>query len=103
MAEEGEKGRARGEKRSPGGFRALLFFSVLLVGALILQVALQIHMKQIGYDIAGELKRREHLLEENKRLKVERATLRSAGRIEALARERLNMDYPAKDQIIFMK
>ncbi len=103
MAEEGEKGRARGEKRSPGGFRALLFFSVLLVGVLILQVALQIHMKQIGYDIAGELKRREHLLEENKRLKVERATLRSAGRIEALARERLNMNYPAKDQIIFMK
>jgi len=102
---EGKRKKRGGgrEGTSPGVFRALLFSGGLLVGAIILQVGLQIHMKQINYAIAGELKEREVLLEENKRLKVERETLRSTGRIETLARERLNMDYPTRDQIIFVK
>lgn len=88
---------------SRGLFPILLLSWGLLICAVILQVGLQIHMKQINYAMAGESKRRDLLLEENKRLKVERETLRSAGRIENLARERLNMDYPARDQIIFVK
>jgi cell division protein FtsL len=64
----------------------------LLLGALVFQVGLQLHMKQINYALAREMKQQEVLQEEKKRLNVERATLRSPERIERLARERLEMN-----------
>jgi len=40
------------------------------------------------------------LLEEQQKLKVELATLKSPQRIEAIAREKLQMTYPEQGQVI---
>lgn len=95
----------RGEKEGVSGAMVwgLFLSGGLLLGALVFQVGLQLHMKQINYALAREIKQRDLLQEENRRLKVERATLRSPERIERLARERLEMNYPARDQVIFVK
>jgi cell division protein FtsL len=53
--------------------------------------------------MAEELSIRDSLVEENKRLKVEYATLKSPVRIEAIARDRLGMYYPKRDQVTFLK
>jgi cell division protein FtsL len=94
-----------GEKEGGSGAAVwgLFLSGALLLGALVFQVGLQLHMKQINYALARELKQQDLLQEENRRLKVERATLRSPERIERLARERLEMNYPARDQVIFVK
>lgn len=94
-----------GEKEGVSGSMVwgFLLSGGVLLGALVLQVGLQLHMKQINYALARELKAQAVLMEENRRLKVERETLRSPERIERLARERLEMNYPTRDQIVFVK
>jgi cell division protein FtsL len=46
---------------------------------------------------------REQIMEEQTKLKVELATLRSPRRIETIAREKLQMTYPERTQVIVLK
>lgn len=84
-------------------------YSVLIVGVFVfMSVALayvwsHIHMTTLEYRVAEALNRKERLLEEQRRLKLELATLKSPRRIEAIARERLGMTAPALDQVITLK
>jgi cell division protein FtsL len=46
---------------------------------------------------------REQLTDEQAKLKVELATLKSPRRIETIAREKLQMTYPERKQVIVLK
>jgi len=61
------------------------------------------HMTMLEDSMAKEIQIKERLLEEQKRLKVELATLESPQRIEAFAKDRLQMQYPDNEQIIVKK
>ena len=55
---------------------------------------------QYGYLIEEAEKQKEQAVEMGKQLRVERASLRSTRRIDALARERLGMTLPAAGQLV---
>jgi len=48
------------------------------------------------------MNRKEQLLEEQRKLKVEVATLKSPSRIETIVKEKLQMTYPQREQIIHL-
>jgi len=84
-------------------------YSIYIVAALLLMavllgyVASHIQTTKLEYLIAEEIGRKERLMEEQKKLKLEIATLKSPQRIAAIAREKLQMTAPEKDQVILLK
>jgi cell division protein FtsL len=56
-----------------------------------------------GYRLSQAEARHRELLRDNEHLKMERATLRSAPRLEAVARSRLGMAPPGPSQVIALK
>jgi cell division protein FtsL len=62
-----------------------------------------IRMTELEYQIAEEMSVRQKLIEERDKLKIEYATLKSPQRIENIAREKLQMIYPERDQVINLK
>ena len=69
----------------------------------LLYVWSHIHMTELEYQVAQELNSREQLAEEQAKLKLELATLKSPQRIETIAREKLQMTYPGREQVILLK
>jgi cell division protein FtsL len=59
-------------------------------------------MTELEYMVAAEMSIKEKLVEEQTKLKVEIATLKSPQRIEAVAKEQLQMTYPTRDQVIIL-
>jgi len=58
---------------------------------------------QAGYEISNAVKGGRNLVEENKRLRVEAASLKSHARIERIATEELGMSKPRSDQVIIIR
>jgi len=78
----------------------LLFF---LIGGSLVYVWSRIEVIQVGYEISNALKTGRGLVEENKRLRVEAATLKSYSRIEKIAIEELGMMKPGSGQVIVIR
>lgn len=87
------------------GVRYPTFIVVALVMMLValVYVGLHIRMTKMEYEIAAALSARELLQEEQKKLKLEMAMLKSPQRIEDIARNRLQMTYPEAQQVIVIK
>jgi len=81
----------------------LIGVALLVMATALTYVWFRTSITSIDYRIAGEMHRRDALLEENRKLKVEIATLKSPGRIESIARAKLGMRYPERDQVIFLR
>ncbi len=73
-----------------------------MVVALI-YVGSHIRMTELEYNIATELSIKEQKLEEQKKLKLEYAMLKSPQRIESIVMNKLQMSYPENSQIIVLK
>jgi cell division protein FtsL len=58
---------------------------------------------RVGYEISNALKEERALMEANKKLRLEIATLKSYARIEKLAREELKMTKPKPEQVIVIR
>ena len=69
----------------------------------LLYVWSHINMTELEFQIARELSSWEQITEEQMKLKIELATLKSPKRIETIARERLEMTYPEREQVILLK
>ncbi len=76
------------------------FIASVLIAMIILYVWCHRNMTELEYQIAQELNSREHITEEQRKLKIELATLKSPQRIETIAREKLQMTYPEREQVI---
>ncbi len=89
--------------------RVAIRYSTILIIVLVLMVASlvfvwsHVRLTELKYQIAREMSIKESLLEENRKIKVEIATLKSPQRIEKLARDKLGMAYPEREQVIFLK
>lgn len=84
-------------------YSTFIIISLLLMAVALLYVWSHTHMTQLEYKVAEEMNKQEMLLEEQKRLKVEYATLKSPQRIETIARDKLHMSYPERDQVVIIK
>jgi cell division protein FtsL len=82
-------------------------WAVQLIGLMVIAficalfyIGSRIQVVNVGYEINRELALKERLLEENKRLVLEVATLKSPVRLEALAKNEYQMDLPQRSQIL---
>jgi len=92
------------EKPSTG----VKYFSLIFVAFALMSVALfyvwsHVHMTELEYRVAREISIKEKFLDEQRKLKVEQATLKSPQRIETIAAGKLGMSYPERDQVIILK
>lgn len=79
-------------------FRVLFLVAFMSILSLF-YIWSRVQIVQYGYEInALEVKNRG-LVDENKKLKVEVATLKAPDRIEKIAKEKLGMGLPAPEQI----
>jgi len=85
------------------GYSTWIFIASVLMAVALLYVWSHIHMTELEYQVARELSSREQITEEQTKLKIELATLKSPQRIETIARERLQMTYPEREQVIVLK
>jgi cell division protein FtsL len=84
-------------------YSVFLFVAFVLMGVAITYVWSHIQMTRLEYHIAEEMTNKEQMLEEQRKLKLEYATLKSPQRIEAIAKSSLNLSYPDRDQVIMIK
>ncbi len=92
--------RPKGESSSLWG--AIKVIAVILLITLFYLWS-RLEAVSIGYDIARENRERDELIYENKRLKLEILSLKSPGRIEAIAFNELGLVYPKGEQVITVK
>ena len=98
----GPKGRVRSRLRWKFEIpvsRAAFCIGALAVSALALAWP-HLEMVRIGYE-AARLERNA-LSQERRVLRVEAAALRQLDRIEAIARNKLGMVFPDKDQVVYV-
>jgi cell division protein FtsL len=92
------------EKKAPQlKYSVFLFVAFVLMAVAITYVWSHIQMTKLEYQVAEEMTLKEQLLEEQRKLKLESATLKSPQRIEAIAKSSLNLSYPDRDQVIVIK
>ncbi len=76
---------------------------LVLLATVLIYTWSHVHITELKYRIAREIKAKEALTEENNKLKVEISSLKSPQRIEAIARGKLGMNHPDKEQVIILK
>ena len=82
-------------------FLALWSAAVLsCAAAFVVHLALRFETVRLGYEVGTARREQRRLLEQQRLLAVESATLRQATRIEAVARGALRMDVPGPDRIV---
>ncbi|MBN1365367.1 MAG: cell division protein FtsL [Syntrophaceae bacterium] len=84
-------------------YPTFIFFAIVLMFVSLVYVGSHIRMTELEYNIAAELNVQVQKLEEQKKLKLEYAMLKSPQRIESIVRSKLQMSYPDNGQIIVLK
>ena len=84
-------------------YSTFIIFAIVFMFVALIYVGSHIHMTELEYNIATELNIKVQKLEEQKRLKLEYAMLKSPQRIENITRNKLQMLYPDNDQVIVLK
>ena len=105
IADVAKQANIPGEEKASSGINpsALIFVAVVLMVVALFYVWPHVNMTKLEYQVAEEIGNRERLLEEQKKLRVEVATLKAPQRIEVIARNKLQMSYPERDQVILIK
>ncbi|KQC06896.1 MAG: hypothetical protein APR62_07310 [Smithella sp. SDB] len=84
-------------------YSTFIVFAIVFMFVALIYVGSHIRMTELEYKIAAELSIREQKLEEQKKIKLEYAMLKSPQRIESIVRNKLQMSYPDSSQIIVLK
>ncbi|MBC8283467.1 MAG: cell division protein FtsL [Nitrospinae bacterium] len=90
---------------APKGFRIISLVSVLMLLAALALVWPNVRKVKLSYDYHALAAEREELLSENNLLRLEKESLQSLYRIQALAKKEVKMIEPKKGQVttIFLK
>jgi cell division protein FtsL len=76
----------------------IVIFSIVIGYCLLIEYGSYNHMTMLEDSMAKEIQTKGRLIEDQRRLKVETAALRSPQRIEDFAKDRLQMYYPKKNK-----
>ncbi|NLY95609.1 MAG: cell division protein FtsL [Myxococcales bacterium] len=85
--------------------RFLLLYAAAVAAVAISSIgylALRFETVRLGYEVAEARRTQRNLIEEKRALEVEAASLRQPRRIEAIARDALEMEIPGPDRIVPM-
>jgi len=91
------------KKTSRIKYSTFIFIAIIFMFVALIYVGLHIHMTELEYNVAAQLSEKGKKLEEQKKLRLELATLRAPQRVESVAREKLQMSYPESNQVIVLK
>jgi cell division protein FtsL len=90
-------------ERFESKYISLLIIVLVLLTASLVFVWSHVRLTELKYHIAKEISVKESLSEENRKLKIEIASLKSPHRLEKIARDKFGMTYPEREQVIFLK
>ncbi len=80
----------------------LLWTAAVLAAAMafIVHLAMRFETVRLGYEVGSERRAQRELVESRRNLAIEAATLRQAARVEAVARQVLDMDVPEPQRVV---
>ncbi len=81
----------------------MVTMGVILMMSFFMFVWTRICVLNTGYQISEAIKIQENYLQENRKLKIERASLTAPSRIEKVAKNKLGMVTPKNNQVIILK
>lgn len=81
----------------------IIFMGLSVMTGFFVFLWIRIYTMEIGYQISDALKSHEMLLQENRKLRIERASLSAPSRIEKFARNKLGMRLPDNGQVVILK
>jgi cell division protein FtsL len=84
-------------------YSTFIIVAIVLLIVILIYIGTHTRMTALEYNVATEMGTIEKMLEEQKKMKLEYAMLKSPQRIENIARTKLQMSYPESDQIIVLK
>ena len=84
-------------------YSTFIIVAIIFMFVALVYVGLHIRMTELEYNVAAQLSEKEKKLEEQKKLRLELATLRAPQKIESIARKKLQMSYPESNQVIVLK
>ena len=84
-------------------YPTFIIFAIVLMCVALIYIGSHIRMTELEYNIATELSLKEQKLEEQKKLKLEYAMLKSPQRIESIMINKMQMSYPENNQVIVLK
>jgi cell division protein FtsL len=82
---------------------ALLLLAGVLVGGLVLYAWPHFQMRQTAIATEQMQSERARLIEENRKLRLEKASLESLGRVEAIAERHLGLAKPPADRVVVVE
>ena len=91
------------DPRSSRDLWLLVLLAAALVGGLVLYAWPSLEIRQMTLSRELMSKERERLLEENRKLRLEKAALESLRRVETIARRDLGLVTPAPDKLIVVE
>ena len=77
----------------------LLLLVALLVGGVVLYAWPHLELRQTGIATEQMQRERERLVEDNRKLRLEKASLENLGRVEAIAEKQLDLKRPAATDV----
>jgi len=81
----------------------MVTMGVILMLSFFMFVWTRICVLNTGYRISDAIKTQKKYLQENRKLKIERASLTAPSRIEKVAKTKLGMVTPKNNQVVILK
>jgi len=81
----------------------MMMMGVIIMICFFIFVWTRICVLDTGYRISEAMKTQETYLQENRKLKIERASLTAPSRIEKVAKNKLGMIAPKNNQVVILK
>ena len=91
------------DPRSSRDLWLLLLLAAALVGGLVLYAWPSLEIRQTSLAREQMSKERERLLEENRKLRLEKAALENLHRVETIARRDLGLATPAPEKLVVVE
>ena len=91
------------DRRRTRELLALLLSPLPPMAVLFAAIWTNLETFRLGYQIERLQKQKENLAERQRQLEMERARVSALSRVENVARERLGLVTPGRDQVVFVK
>ena len=91
------------DPRARRELRTVFVLVLALVAALALYAWPHMELRQTGLNILRLERERERLVERNRKLRLEKASLEDLGRVEELARDRLKLIAPPAEDVVMVE
>jgi cell division protein FtsL len=91
------------DPRTSRDLATMLLLAIALVGGLVLYAWPHFQMRQTATATEQMQRERDRLVEENRKLRLEKASLENLGRVEAIAEKHLGLETPAANHVVIVE